>query len=279
MSTTLAPEPAYRERRENGAYEASADTTPTLGYDPPPSAPPPERPARTEPQTYRERRDAGDFVVTPELLERLAAATSTLEIAELLDGVSYEPRVHVPLGSDDELYEQVQEWAPAGAGGTLDDLVDVDTTGALDGDVLAYDADLASWLPAAAGAGIAVLHVLDASPGYAIKSGFGNVNEGYFDDALGHYMEWTRTFDAGDYIVRVVTQGDAFQGIATIKIDGSAVGTIDSYRATDVASITTEVPFTVAAGNHTLRLENTGANPAAVGSYVKVKQPLEVYGA
>lgn len=65
--------------------------------------------------------------------------------------------VHPENASDDDVLTVVAgvpAWAtPTGAGGTLDGLTDVDTTGVADGDVLTYDSGTTTWLPVAPSGG------------------------------------------------------------------------------------------------------------------------------
>lgn len=92
-----------------------------------------------------------------------------------------------------------------------------------------------------------------------------------YGSADGDWIEWCIFCDAGTYSLEIqhYTWSDA--GIMTIYLDGTNVGSVDTYAAggqtPNQSAVVTDIAIDEA-GRHHLKFETTGKNASSAGYYV-----------
>lgn len=86
------------------------------------------------------------------------------------------------------------------------------------------------------------------------------------DDAL--YLEWNVYVPAGTYLLKVLRPTNSNYGILSLKVDGSAVDSLDQYTAgPTVNGIWTSTTFVLTEGLHTIRLQKNSKHASASAYY------------
>ena len=101
-------------------------------------------------------------------------------------------------------------------------------------------------------------------------SGFGSFSNGRFG-GQNDFISYDVSLSAGTWRVDAALQQGNNQGILSVKLDGTIVGTMDAYHASATTPKTfSTATFSVAtAGKHTIRFEILSKNGASSGFFVK----------
>jgi hypothetical protein len=115
---------------------------------------------------------------------------------------------------------------------------------------------------------LAYTNRVQADP-YVLGGYIANWNTG---GAIGSYIEWRRFLSAGTWQFNYHGALWSDAGIITIKIDGTAVGTIDTYNSGNVAGgwVTLDGVTIADDGLYMIRAEVTGKNAASAAPYLYI---------
>jgi len=87
--------------------------------------------------------------------------------------------------------------------------------------------------------------------------------------AVNDYLEWSNVYiPAGTWTVAVACFRGNTTAIATVSIDGSSVGTVDTYNASPLGDVLSITGVSIAEGLHTVRVTAATKNAAGTATYL-----------
>ena len=87
------------------------------------------------------------------------------------------------------------------------------------------------------------------------------------------YIQWDVILAAGTWTLQTMSQNQSNKGIITAKLDGTTIGTIDTYAASSTPNALGSITgITVASsGKHTLQFRNTTKNASSSGYVIALQ--------
>lgn len=111
-------------------------------------------------------------------------------------------------------------------------------------------------MPPKANTGFTTFAVEGTSPSEKYRVGAAN----------GDWIEWDQAFDGGTWTLSVLVAANIDRGILDVSIDGTVVGSLDTYDAAFVPVKPVSVTgVSIVSGVHTLRLTINGQNASSSG--------------